>query len=234
MIDLHAHCLPGIDDGARDIDMALEMLTYAKAKGTDVVVATPHIRVYDTIDIEKAIRRRDRAYDEVMEEAEKRNADIPQIVKGLEVHMSTDVTDFEGFEKLAIEGTRYMLCEMPTQYWDNSVMSRLRNLKANGIVPVIAHIERYMLMNKNIEKILEEEGVMFQVNAPSLMRWGTRRFIEKKILSSWHLCVAGSDMHDMTRRKTELLEAAQKCIKRSPAYEEVFVYNPGHIVSTKK
>src|SRR5438132_8631390 len=42
MIDLHAHVLPGVDDGARDIAESLDMLRLAAADGTRVLCATPH------------------------------------------------------------------------------------------------------------------------------------------------------------------------------------------------
>ena len=42
MIDLHTHILPGVDDGATDLDMALAMARDAAAKGVTAIAATPH------------------------------------------------------------------------------------------------------------------------------------------------------------------------------------------------
>ncbi len=43
MIDLHSHILPGIDDGAPDLDVSLEMARIAVASGVTVLACTPHI-----------------------------------------------------------------------------------------------------------------------------------------------------------------------------------------------
>ena len=42
MIDLHAHILPGVDDGARDIQDSLEMAAMAVDSGVSIMTATPH------------------------------------------------------------------------------------------------------------------------------------------------------------------------------------------------
>ena len=44
MIDLHTHILPGLDDGARTLDDALEMARRCVREGVTAVAATPHVR----------------------------------------------------------------------------------------------------------------------------------------------------------------------------------------------
>jgi hypothetical protein len=42
--EIHCHLLPGVDDGARDLDESLEMAAVAAADGTRAIVVTPHVR----------------------------------------------------------------------------------------------------------------------------------------------------------------------------------------------
>ena len=49
MIDIHAHILPGMDDGASDWDSALAMAELAVKSGVDTLVATPHCGLPDQI-----------------------------------------------------------------------------------------------------------------------------------------------------------------------------------------
>lgn len=62
MVDMHSHFLPAIDDGAKNITEAAEMLRYAKDNGTDIIVATPHIRPYCEEDISEGIKKRNEAF----------------------------------------------------------------------------------------------------------------------------------------------------------------------------
>ncbi|MBQ2941323.1 MAG: hypothetical protein IJD97_03700 [Clostridia bacterium] len=224
MIDMHSHILPGIDDGARNIDEALAMLEDVYNKGCDTVVATPHLRVYSDEELVNAVKMRDVAYDALMSAAEKRKASIPRIKKGFEVHLDKDITAFSSFNGICIEGTDKMLVEMPMHYWDTFALSRIDNLRKNGIVPVIAHIDRYMGFKKNIENALSLEGVIYQVNAEAFFTFSGRRLV-RRLLKAGKNVVAGSDMHNLTTRKSRLYEANKKMTGKYKGYEAVFYGN---------
>ena len=65
VIDFHSHILPGIDDGARNLETSLAMLDMAKAAGTDVMLATPHF--YASRDrIDTFLQRRETARDALL------------------------------------------------------------------------------------------------------------------------------------------------------------------------
>ena len=221
MIDMHSHCLPAFDDGAKDIDEALLMLEDAYEKGIEIVYATPHCRVYSEEELETAVKSRDRVYDELMSVAAEKKNKIPILKKGFEVYLDKDITSFGNFRELCMEGTNAMLVEMPMEHWGSFALGRIKALKAAGIIPIIAHIDRYLEFKKNIEKALSLDGVIYQVNADAFFGFHRMRLI-KKLLNLGKTVVVGSDMHNMKSRRSRLSEACKKAIKKNKSYEIMF------------
>src|SRR5262245_29677301 len=108
MIDLHCHILPGIDDGATDIEAALEMAAMAVADGTTTIACTPHIMpgVYDNS--ASAIRELVDVLRRALAEA-----DMPlELVVGSDAHMRPDfVSAIDGGGIPTLNDTRYVLFE---------------------------------------------------------------------------------------------------------------------------
>lgn len=221
MVDIHSHVLPYIDDGARNEDEAIMMLQDAYNKGISVVYATPHLRVYSDEELKSALEKREEVFTALLNETEKRGALIPQVKKGFEVHLDNDVTEFSDFSKLCFEGTNKMLVEMPMHHWDGFTINRIEALKNEGIVPVLAHIERYIEFKKNIEKALSLEGVIYQVSADAFFGFRRLRFI-KKLFEMGKIVIVGSDMHNMDTRKNKMAEAYKKAIRKNKGFEIMF------------
>lgn len=220
MIDMHSHCLPGIDDGAKSIEDAFLMLSEAKREGTHIVVATPHIRPFCKEDIEAAIEKRREAYEALIANGEER---IPQIRLGFEVDLGAEITQFENFSDMCIEGTHLMLTELPFGVWDDFTLQRVELLITAGITPVIAHLERYTKIRGNVEKILSLDNVIIQINADAFLRLGTRHFAER-LIKSGRRVVIGSDMHDPIVRKSRMKEAYDKVKNKGSLFSEAFSF----------
>ncbi len=225
MIDIHTHCLPGIDDGASDLEESLLMLNDAYQKGITEVYATPHLKVYSDEEFITAIEKRNEAYNLVLEEADKRGINIPLLKLGFEVYLDKDITFFENFKDACLEETDLMLCEMPFSHWDSFAIGRLYSLKENGIIPIIAHVERYLPFKENIEKLLNMEGLIYQVNAEGFLSRKESRFI-KKLMDKNLLVLAGSDMHGINERKNMLKEAYTKATRKNEYYGRAFNMAP--------
>ena len=43
MIDIHHHCLPGVDDGPRTLAESVDLCRMAADEGIETIVATPHV-----------------------------------------------------------------------------------------------------------------------------------------------------------------------------------------------
>ncbi len=225
MIDVHTHILPGIDDGAGDLEESLLMLADAYEKGTTLLYATPHLKVYTDEELSSAVEKRNEAYNSVIEEAEKRGLLIPEIKLGFEVYMDKDMTFFENFKDACLMDTDLMLCEMPFSHWDSFALGRLYSLKEQGITPVIAHVERYLPFSENIRKLLSMEGLVFQVNAEGFLSRRESKFI-KKLMDDNFLVLAGSDMHGIHERNNKLKEAYIKATKKNEYYGRAFNIAP--------
>lgn len=208
MIDIHSHIIPGIDDGAKDTEMAIKMLKIAERCGTRKIVVTPHF-----------MRGRfDYEYDEVTEEVSKlrdlakENFIDIEIYQGQEVYYSDRLVKYYDRGAIGtINGTRYMLIELPMLEFNlDEVIDNLYELQLKGITPIIAHPERYKPFIKKpslINKLIKE-GCLFQLNAGSITgQFGkeVKKTAEVYLLNRVYNFV-GSDGHRDAKRDTDLTE----------------------------
>ena len=142
MIDIHAHILPGIDDGAEDLDSALEMAALAAKSGVSILAVTPHCVEYAQQknlwdrDLQQQIRQ----FREAVEQA-----GIPlQIVPGMEIFGTQRVPELlrEG-KMIGLNGSRYPLIEFSFYHFGAQATDILEEILDLGMRPVVAHPERY-------------------------------------------------------------------------------------------
>lgn len=206
MVDLHSHIIWDIDDGSKSKEMTINMLKIAEENGTKKIVATPHF--YRGV-WESSCAEVKEKVEKVKDLAKENNINI-EIYNGQEVYYSEKILDYynEGFIG-TINNSRYMLIELPMKEFNiGEVVDNIYELQLKGIVPILAHPERYVTFIKNpilINKFIRE-GFLFQLNAGSLVgHFGkhTKKtaeiFIENKIYS-----FIGSDGHRDEKRDTNL------------------------------
>ena len=201
MIDWHSHVIPAVDDGSRDIEESLKMLSELKAQGVDCVVATPHF-IANAESVEEFISRRDEAYASLTDSM---SEDLPKVLCGAEVKYYPGIAKMEGLEKLTVSGTNILLLEMPMTKWTKYTLRELFELaSAKGLTIVMAHIERYLAMQeKNILDTLCENGILIQVNASFLNGFWTKgRAL--KLMAGGYIHFIGSDCHNMTTRAPKI------------------------------
>ncbi|MBR6729073.1 MAG: hypothetical protein IKL80_02835 [Clostridia bacterium] len=198
MIDFHAHVLPGIDDGARDVDEALMLLASQKAQGIHTVVATPHYT--QEIPIEDFVKARSEALELLMAMPEA--SELPKVVSAAEVSLFYGLSELSDISQLCIENTNYMLIEMPFSFWCGWEYTELYNLIAlRGIRPIIAHLDRYVFKKddmKRLQELLNLE-VLVQINASAILTFSSRRMV-KELLAQDAFTVLGSDCHHPLER----------------------------------
>ena len=94
IIDMHCHILPGVDDGARDVETSLAMLEASRAQGVQYMVATPHF--YATRDrVDTFLDRRREAWETLKP---RMGADFPGIVLGAEVAFFRGISRAERYQ----------------------------------------------------------------------------------------------------------------------------------------
>ena len=207
IIDMHCHILPGVDDGARDVETSLAMLEASRAQGVQYMVATPHF--YATRDrVDTFLDRRREAWETLKS---RMGADYPGIVLGAEVAFFRGISRAERLEALKIEGTDCLLLEMPFRPWSEDDVDEVSEiLEKRGYTIILAHIERYLAMRGNADYIgnLLELPVLAQINAESLLDWRQRGKLIKMVRNG-QVHLLGSDCHGIHHRPPNLGEGRE-------------------------
>ncbi|HZT14999.1 MAG TPA: CpsB/CapC family capsule biosynthesis tyrosine phosphatase [Gaiellaceae bacterium] len=167
MIDLHAHILPGVDDGVRSLEEACELARVAVADGIAVTAATPHVRD----DYPTTPEQVERGVEEVRRSLG--DAGIPlEVVHGAEVDIGAlaRLTEEEVIRLTIGQAGRYLLVEFPYGGWPVALEGATARLLGAGITPILAHPERNDLVQQSPRRLLPvvESGCLVQVTAASL------------------------------------------------------------------
>lgn len=206
MIDFHSHVLPGIDDGAENSKMSIQMLETALKSGVTTVVATSHCYVTEEDSVEKFLSKRENSYARLMSAVKSRDAVIPNIILGAEVHISPNISRNPLLDKLCISNTNYILLEMPYEPWKDWMFEEVYEIARLGYRPIMAHIDRFISQEKYFPNLFSVEDALFQINASAFMDKKLRRKV-LKLFSEDAAHVIGSDMHNNTTRPPNLAEA---------------------------
>ena len=200
-IDIHAHVLPGVDDGAKDWKMCLEMLAQSAACGIERVIATPHFLPWRKNVHPDTIRE---LCEKAKEKLEKEKGIAIDIYPGNEIYYSIGVSErIKKGEALTLADSQYVLLEFKTSASYQELCRAVREMRDNGYVPIIAHMERYQCLGQ-AERIneLKEMGALFQMNLDSLQGgiFSSRAGKSKKLISHGVIDFLATDMHDLETR----------------------------------
>ena len=231
MWDIHCHILPGVDDGAEDMEMAKMLIRKELDDGVQNIILTPH---YRRRMFEPEMSQIYSMYEQLRQETE--DWDI-NLYLGCEYHANMDMAeDLNAGKRPTLGGSRYVLCEFSDGDLASYITERTYQLLANGYIPVLAHIERYKALTKDFSLIddLVERGCRMQVNAGSILGedgFFTRRFC-KKMIDYDLLHFIGSDAHNLTDRTPRIGECASYLEKKyGEAYaQQILLENPGRIM----
>lgn len=176
MIDFHNHVIPGVDDGAADLEEAAAALRAFAAQGVTALVATPHVNGSQTLDAAVRAARLaelDAAWDALVGAAED---GAPALHRGAEVMLDTPEPELSD-PRLRLAGTRFVLLEFPFMTVPPNAARTIFTIRMKGWQPVLAHPERYSNASTDVSDALEwaRVGAHLQVNAGSLLgRYGER------------------------------------------------------------
>lgn len=202
-VDLHCHILPGIDDGAENVETAKYILETSAHKGVKSFIFTPHFYP-ERISVEEFIERRNRAVEEIQSIAN--DLEIKFRV-GAEIQF-TPVLASMPLGQLAFSGTQYLLLELFPLYEPHDVEGLIRRIRKAGYTPILAHIERFPYIAENPVLLYKwvRAGALAQVNAG----WLQKDKHAQKILQQyfkWNLVhLMASDTHSPDVRTQNLVE----------------------------
>ncbi len=168
-IDIHSHILPGIDDGAADMTEALAMAEAAYSEGIRAIIATPHYGVMNP-DFDRS--KAEQVFRETYSEIKKRWPDMLMVLGNEVFYSSSCIEALQTGKAMTLSNTNYVLVEFYPDVSFREIEIGMRNLLNAGYIPVLAHIERYMCLEKELDLVDEliEMGVYIQVNGRSFLR----------------------------------------------------------------
>jgi len=220
VIDLHCHILPGIDDGAGDLSVSLEMARASVAQGVTVVACTPHILPGLYHNSGPAIREATRDLQTILDEE-----GIPlRLVTGADAHMTLDfIAGLRSGHLLSLADSRYVLVEPPHHTAPPQLEDFFFNLIVAGYVPILTHPERLSWVPSRYETIkrLVQAGVWMQITAGSLFGTFGRNplYWANRMLDEGFVHILASDAHDAERRCPDLAAGYKLAAKRVGAEE---------------
>ncbi|MBQ0001821.1 MAG: capsular biosynthesis protein [Clostridiales bacterium] len=232
LFDVHCHIIPGVDDGARNLEEAVNMLLMEKKQGVKNIIATPHFRfkMFET-DLQTVKKQ----FALLKREADKLELNL---YLGCEFHSTMEMVSMLKKEQVStMAGSRYVLVEFSGGDSASHIKERVYSLISAGYKPVIAHIERYEALYKQYDFIeeLAEMGARMQVNADSIIGkegFSVKRFC-KKLMQYDLLSFVGSDCHDCRERVSRIGEAYAYAAKKlgEDYADRIFITNPYKIIN---
>ncbi|RPH93148.1 hypothetical protein EHM69_11070 [candidate division KSB1 bacterium] len=214
MIDLHNHVLPGVDDGAYDLEMALRMLDIAAGQGITHVACTPH--GHDRMNEET-----DRLYQSVFLELQKavEELGIPvQLALGTEIMLGVELLRVLHLPCATYHGAgKYFLLEFPIETPFEIILNVTTTAHRANRRPVLAHFERFAraMRTKEYVKKIREAGAVISLDAGSLVgQFGA--VIEKRArqLLEWDVVdLLASDAHNDAVHGFRLKEGYDAAVK---------------------
>ena len=217
MIDIHAHLLPGVDDGAVTLSESLAMIRRAKEQGFRGIVLTPHF--YPDADMASRVAENQKILTALKQAVRESGIEI-FLFLGNEVFYSQETLEqLEKGDYTTLNNSRYLLVETMRHSLDcYSFTVFLNQLRARGYIPILAHPERYEFIQKdpNILVRLIQDGNLTQLNLISLIgHYGSDAKATAEILLTHNMVhFMASDAHAPKAydRFGAALEAAKKLV----------------------
>ncbi len=218
--DIHSHLIPGIDDGAQDVETSITLIKALMALGYNKFITTPHIMEHRYPNSKKTIE----AGLQVLREALLKEQLDVRVEVAAEYYLDTHFIALLEKGELMTFGDNYVLFELSYIHPFLELEQILFKMKSLGYRPVLAHPERYLYWHENLEHYqnLKSSGALFQMNLPSLSGYYGPQIskVAKYLLKEGLIDFLGSDTHKL--RQVDALKSVQK----SRVYRHIFENNP--------
>ena len=219
--DFHSHFLPGIDDGARDAVQSTAILEYLASRGIEKVCATPHYIPHHE-SVSHFLERREHAFDKLLKHigtlGENERKKLPKIELGAEVRIEKDMCEKDDLGKLAIGDSRHILLELPFEGYKDWMSEEIYNVTYQfGLVPIMAHINRYYTLysKSEFEHLFSSDKLVLQLNCESMLGFSSAGRTKKLIKNSSGI-VFGCDIHAPSKAAESGLDRMLAFLKKLP------------------
>lgn len=243
MTDLHCHSLCNVDDGASSLDEMKEMLDIAYDDGIRSICFTPHFKHHhfkDTSEMDVYKKKVLRSFDMAKEYVSSKYDDM-RVFLGNEIMYHHDVLESLGKGYcFGISSSSYVLVEFNpnTSFFD--INTALSKLLRKGVRPILAHVERYSDLSKDLTRVsaLKEIGVVIQVNSSSVTKFKigkSARFVNA-LFKKGLVDIIATDAHSSVEFKPIMSAAVKKIEKKygERVAKRVASINPAKILENEK
>jgi protein-tyrosine phosphatase len=192
VIDLHCHILPGLDDGARDLEDSVEMARVAESDGIRLICATPHIRADHVVPPAELEGRADA----LNAELHRQGLDVRVIPAGEVAEQMLEELSDEMLEHVCLGvGSRWLLVEPRPGPLGQDLFDAVERLADRGFRSVIAHPERHPGIDFHDQlAALVEQGALVQATA-ALVAEGPASDYLLELAGEGLIHLLGSDAH---------------------------------------
>lgn len=195
--DLHSHLIPGIDDGAQDMDESITLITRMMDFGFKKIVTTPHIMAdyyRNTTDIIV------KGLDGLRNELSRRNINV-EVEAAAEYYLDETFENKLDKGDILTIGGKYVLFELSFVNYPKNLFEIIEKIKDKGYTPLLAHPERYPYLSSALENYqqIKESGCYLQLNTVSLTGYYGKptQKIAEEMVDNILIDFIGSDMHRM-------------------------------------
>lgn len=211
MIDFHSHILEGLDDGVVSFEEALAVVKEAKKAGFTKIISTTHYFPEKKYVANEDVR---------LQALERLSSGVSGVdfVLGSEIFINGHIDELiKNKEASTINGSRYILFELPFYSEYRDLRNEILNLISCGYRLILAHPERYRIFQDD-PRLLEEIidlGVYLQVNYLSILGFYGKEAQKLANLLFKHNMVAflGSDVHQPKRFYPHIDNAIDKIVE---------------------
>lgn len=198
--DFHCHVLPGIDDGAANLEVSLGLIHMQAQQGVRTIVATPHYRHHQQ-SVAQFLRRRQDAYQQVIDNG---FDGMPRILLAAEVALERNLSELEDIERLGCAEMNTLLIELPLfDSYRKWMIEEIEEISYRTRMQIIiAHLDRYvdMYSSKDYAEILSIPDAIFQFNLSAFSDRKGKKLI-KQLVKDEYPILFGTDCHNLEHRK---------------------------------
>jgi protein-tyrosine phosphatase len=194
VIDLHSHLLPAVDDGSRSVEQSVRVLFDMAQQGVTDVCLTPHLLSG------RAEAGPPLAHNNAFEALQAQAPQMPRLHRGAEIMMDRPITrTVAAARNVTLGGTRYILVEFPRMVAYDTVVNALSQVVEIGLVPLLAHPERYSCCSVDAVRHWRGLGAKTQVDATTLLAAQARGQRARQLVSEGLADILGGDNHGDAR-----------------------------------
>ena len=239
MIEIHCHLLPNIDDGSKSFEESIQTIKKMVSLGVTKIIITPHYIRSTSYNVNN--KDKYNLLIELQEKLKKENVEV-ELFLGNEIFLDEYILeDLKSGNCCTMNSSKYVLIEIPRNDSINNLNDIIFKLTSKGIIPIMAHPERYIIVSKN-RNILNEWinlGVLLQVNFESIGgKYGPNaKKNVKYILKNNLAAFLGGDIHHANSEYFDSFEKNKKKIIKlvgENKYNELTNVNPMKMLNNEK